>query len=204
MPASMTIARVASSPKVAGRSRLIPASGPTPGSTPTSVPTRQPTKPYQSTLGESATLKPRSRFWKVSSTSEPEGTARQRHPQESVEQVERAPGDGHRQHDRRDDAPPLEHEEQEEEHDGDGEPVAEVVEPPRRERARAEDGDGVTPFVPSDIGEATAPRAQHRQGDAEEDEQQREDDGHVGGARTVQRTQRKPPALPERDQSDEH
>ncbi len=53
------MARVASSPNVTGRRRLIPASGPTPGSTPTRVPTTQPTKPYQSTPGDSATLKPR-------------------------------------------------------------------------------------------------------------------------------------------------
>src|SRR6266540_4302555 len=53
MPASMTIARVASRPKVAGSSRLMPASGPTPGSTPTSVPTTQPTKAYQRMTGDS-------------------------------------------------------------------------------------------------------------------------------------------------------
>jgi hypothetical protein len=42
MPASITIALVASSPKVTGKRMLIPASGPMPGSMPTSVPTTQP------------------------------------------------------------------------------------------------------------------------------------------------------------------
>src|SRR3989442_6028705 len=97
MPASMTIARVASRPKVAGSSRLMPASGPTPGSTPTSVPTTQPMKPYQSTPGESATENPRTRLWKVSSTSEPERPAGQRHAQQRVEEQERAPHDGERE-----------------------------------------------------------------------------------------------------------
>src|SRR5215468_6525464 len=115
MPASITMARVASRPNVAGKSRLIPASGPTPGSTPTSVPTRQPTKPYHSTLGESATLKPRIRFWNVSSTSEPERSPRQRHSQHGIEEEERAPRDGGRQHDGQDQAATLEDEEQEEE-----------------------------------------------------------------------------------------
>jgi hypothetical protein len=44
MPASITIARVASSPNVSGSRMLMPASGPMPGSMPTSVPTRQPMK----------------------------------------------------------------------------------------------------------------------------------------------------------------
>jgi hypothetical protein len=44
MPAKSTMAEVASSPKEAGRSKLMPASGPMPGKTPTSVPTTQPTK----------------------------------------------------------------------------------------------------------------------------------------------------------------
>ena len=47
MPASITIALVASRPKVSGSRMLMPASGPMPGSTPTSVPTRQPRKAYQ-------------------------------------------------------------------------------------------------------------------------------------------------------------
>src|SRR5437016_5468161 len=135
MPASITTARVASRPKVAGSSRLMPASGPTPGNTPTSVPTTQPMNPYQSTLGESATEKPRARLCRVSSTSEPEGSARQRHAQQRVEEQERAPGDGHREDRGQDHALALEHEQQEREDGGHGEPVAEVIEPPRRERA---------------------------------------------------------------------
>ena len=51
MPASITIALVASSPKVSGSRMLMPASGPMPGSMPTSVPTRQPMKAYHSTSG---------------------------------------------------------------------------------------------------------------------------------------------------------
>ena len=58
MPASITIALVASSPKVIGSRIEMPASGPMPGSTPTSVPTRQPRNAYHSTAGCNATEKP--------------------------------------------------------------------------------------------------------------------------------------------------
>ena len=68
MPASITIALVALSPKETGRSRLIPARGPIPGSTPTTVPIRQPTNAYSRTEGVSATEKPTARFCRVSST----------------------------------------------------------------------------------------------------------------------------------------
>ena len=59
MPASITIALVAFSPKVIGSRIEMPASGPMPGSTPTSVPTRQPRNAYHSTAGCSATEKPK-------------------------------------------------------------------------------------------------------------------------------------------------
>src|SRR5262245_15328198 len=63
MPASITIALVALSPKVIGNRIEMPASGPMPGSTPTSVPTTQPRNAYHSTAGCSATEKPRPRAW---------------------------------------------------------------------------------------------------------------------------------------------
>src|SRR6185436_11011669 len=66
MPASMTIARVASRPKVTGSRIEMPASGPMPGSMPTRVPTRQPRKAYSSTCGWKATENPSAR---LSSTS---------------------------------------------------------------------------------------------------------------------------------------
>src|SRR5271170_1525734 len=62
MPASITIAFVASRPNVTGKRMLMPDNGPIPGSTPTSVPTTQPRKPYHSTSGRSATEKPSSRL----------------------------------------------------------------------------------------------------------------------------------------------
>ncbi len=62
MPASITIALVASSPKVSGSRMLMPASGPMPGSIPTSVPTRQPRNAYHRTSGRSATENPSSRL----------------------------------------------------------------------------------------------------------------------------------------------
>jgi len=71
MPASITIALVASSPNVTGSRMLIPDSGPMPGSTPTSVPTRQPRKPYHSTSGRSATENPSIRLSKVSNAASP-------------------------------------------------------------------------------------------------------------------------------------
>src|SRR5262245_58196144 len=114
----MTSALVASRPYVAGRSRLMPASGPTPGSTPTSVPTRQPMKPYQSTPGASATENPTPRFPRVSSTSEAEGTAGQRHLEQRVEEVERAPRHAERQREAEHPSLPLEDHHEKREDDG--------------------------------------------------------------------------------------
>src|SRR6266851_3847064 len=70
MPASITIALVASSPNVTGSRMLMPDKGPMPGSTPTSVPTRQPRKPYHSTSGRNATENPSIRLSRVSNVLE--------------------------------------------------------------------------------------------------------------------------------------
>src|SRR5262249_28457362 len=183
-------------------SRLMPASGPTPGSTPTRVPTKQPMKPYQRTAGVRATEKPRARFWSVSSTSEPERSRGQRDLEERVEHVVRAPGHGQRDHHRRHDAQALERDEQEEEHDGHGDPVADALEPPGGEGAGGEDGEGVPPLVPADLAESRAGRAHGGESDAEEDEQDGEQDGRVGGARGGQRAEREGPALPDGDEAD--
>src|SRR6476661_10405886 len=69
MPASITIALVAFSPKVTGKRIEMPASGPMPGNTPTSVPTRQPRNAYQALAGASATENPRYRLCRVCSTT---------------------------------------------------------------------------------------------------------------------------------------
>src|ERR1700730_15653109 len=61
MPASMTMALVASRPNVTGSRMLMPDSGPT----------RQPRKPYHSTSGRSATEKPSIRLSKVSNGKNP-------------------------------------------------------------------------------------------------------------------------------------
>ncbi len=71
MPASITIALVASRPNVTGSRMLMPDNGPMPGSTPTSVPTTQPRKPYHSTSGRSATEKPSIRLSMVSTAQNP-------------------------------------------------------------------------------------------------------------------------------------
>src|SRR5882672_7534257 len=120
----------------------MPASGPTPGSTPTSVPTRQPMKPYQRTWGARATEKPRPRFWRVSSTSEPEGSAREGHLEQRVEEIEGTPCHHHRHREAEDPSCALEHQDEEGEDGGHGEAVAEALEPPRRERADSEDREG--------------------------------------------------------------
>src|SRR5215470_3321946 len=70
MPASITIALVASSPNVIGSRMLMPDNGPMPGSTPTSVPTRQPRKPYHRTSGRNATENPSIRLSRVSKALE--------------------------------------------------------------------------------------------------------------------------------------
>src|SRR5215470_20207678 len=181
----------------------MPASGPTPGSTPTRVPTKQPMKPYQRTAGVRATEKPRARFWSVSSTSESEGSRRQRDLEQCVEHVVRAPRHGHRDHHRHHDADALETNEEEEEHDGHGEPVADALEPPGGEGAGGEDGQGVAPLVPADLAESRAGRAHGGESDTEKDQQGGEDDGGVGGARAMQRAEREGPALPDRDQADD-
>jgi len=69
MPASITIALVASSPKVSGSRILMPASGPIPGSIPTSVPTRQPMKANHRMSGRSATENPSARLLRMVSTN---------------------------------------------------------------------------------------------------------------------------------------
>src|SRR5262252_5844298 len=66
MPASITIALVASSPNVTGSRMLMPDKGPMPGNTPT----RQPRKPYHSTSGRNATENPSIRLSRVSTVSE--------------------------------------------------------------------------------------------------------------------------------------
>src|SRR4029453_9084464 len=87
MPASMTMALVASRPKVMGSRIEMPASGPMPGSTPTRVPPRQPMNAKSSTSGRRATEKPSARLSRVDSTGrlEPQDAARQRRLEERVE-----------------------------------------------------------------------------------------------------------------------
>src|SRR6266852_8926014 len=182
----------------------MPASGPTPGSTPTSVPTRQPMKPYQKTWGARATEKPRPRFWSVSSTSEPEGSPGQGHPEQGVEDIEGSP----RHHDRHGEAedPPfaLECQDEEGDHHRHGDPVAQALEPPRRERAGGEDRDGVAPFMPADLGHSASARShdihRHAEGNHEDGEHHR----HVRGARPVQRAQGEGSALPDGDDPHEY
>src|SRR5436309_15046251 len=182
----------------------MPASGPTPGSTPTRVPTRQPMKPYQRTWGARATEKPRPRFWRVSSTSEPEGAAGQGHLEQRVEEIEGSPRhhDGHGEAQSPGSA--LEEQHEEGEHDRHGDPVAEALEPPRRDRAGGEDRDGVAPLVPADLGEAARARPHHEHRHAEDDEEEGENHGHVRGAGPMQRAQGEGAALPDRDQAEEH
>ena len=86
MPASITIALVASSPKVTGSRMLMPASGPMPGSTPTMVPTRQPRNAYHSTSGCSATEKPSSEAFDACPCLESEEAALERRLQRHAEQ----------------------------------------------------------------------------------------------------------------------
>src|SRR5512134_1041353 len=79
MPASITIALVASRPNVSGSRIEMPASGPMPGSMPTSVPTTHPRKANHSTSGRSATEKPSRRLSRTDSTvSEPKHAAFER------------------------------------------------------------------------------------------------------------------------------
>src|SRR6266850_1079199 len=96
MPASITIALVASRPKVIGSRIDMPASGPMPGSTPTSVPTRQPRNAYHSTAGCNATEKPSQSESRVTPTvSEPQNALLKR----SLERLAEQPPGGDRETD---------------------------------------------------------------------------------------------------------
>src|SRR5437879_12865134 len=149
----------------------MPASGPTPGSTPTSVPSQQPMKPDQRTWGARATEKPRPRFWRVSSMSEPEGSARQGHLEQRVEEIEGTPRHHHRHREAEDPSLALEHQDEEGEDGGHGEAVPAALEPPRRERARPEDRDDVTPFVHADLDHSPSALTQGRHDDAAAEEE---------------------------------
>src|SRR5262245_27711110 len=87
MPASITMALVASRPKVSGSRMEMPASGPIPGSMPTSVPTTQPRNANHSTSGRSATENPSMRLLTTDSTgSEPQYAAFERRLEGLAEQ----------------------------------------------------------------------------------------------------------------------
>src|SRR5262245_351280 len=180
----------------------MPASGPTPGSTPTSVPTRQPMKPYQRTPGASATENPTARLWNVSSTSDAERAAGQRHPKERVEQEERSPRRREREAEADRDAPALHRDQQERQHDGDGESVPEAVQPPGGEGARGEDRHRVTPLGPAHLAEASRSASRHGERGAEAHEEQRQHHRRVRGARAMKRAERKRAALPHRGEAD--
>src|SRR5262245_34089981 len=193
MPASMTMALVALRPKVAGSSRLMPASGPTPGSTPTMVPMKQPMKAYSSTDGASATVKPRYRFCSVSiigGGSEPAGTTGQRHAQQRVEQEEGAERERDHEHDGGHETPALYDADEEPEHRGNRQPVAQSLEAKRGEGAGAEDRHCVGPFRPAQGAHAGAGPAEHRQRRSEEQQDDREEHRRVARARVVQRSDR--------------
>src|SRR6185312_13223730 len=84
MPASITIALVAFSPKVIGNRIEMPASGPMPGRTPTSVPTRQPRNAYHKTAGCNATEKS-SHNESMAPKSEPQNSGFERRLQRGAE-----------------------------------------------------------------------------------------------------------------------
>src|SRR4029079_1432143 len=113
MPASMTMALVASSPNVTGSRMEMPASGPMPGSMPTSVPTRQPRKAYHSIPGCSATEKPRIRLWTVSN-SEPQHAALERRAQRLAKEPVGEEREADRVHGGREGIAPLDDDQQEE------------------------------------------------------------------------------------------
>src|SRR5512134_2486067 len=188
MPASSTMALVAFSPKVTGRSRLIPARGPTPGRTPTSVPTRQPAKAYTSTSGDRAVAKPMERLFSISTIRpasdrrschtrrlcwcssdgkdalKTERPLRQRHVQKGVEQKISAKGEAAGKDDAREPSLLLEDAYQREQRKEDRDAVSETLERKRHESAGPQDEHGVPPLRPLDGGRAFtgAPPDDHR------------------------------------------
>src|SRR3954470_21971329 len=190
MPASMTMARVASSPKVSGSRMLMPASGPTPGSMPTSVPTRQPRNAYHSTPGASATEKPCSRLLSVSRRLEPEHAALERR----LERLAEEPVGEERQRDavggRNQRVAPLDDDEQGEHQQRHRQEEPKALIKAYADRSNHDQQQGVPAVAPVDAGEPRARPAGERDAGGEQHHQPGGELGHHARARSTEAAER--------------
>src|SRR6266487_1549635 len=129
MPASITMALVAVRPKVAGRSRLMPAIGPT---------------RYREAQAE---VLERLRHLDA------ERTAGQGHAQQGIEEIEGAHGQREGKGDGGEDAPPLHEPDQKEERREHGEAIAESLEGEADEGAHGQDDESLARLAPAHGGD---------------------------------------------------
>src|SRR5262252_8005809 len=182
MPASITIALVASSPNVTGSRMLMPDKGPMPGNTPTSVPTRQPRKPYHSTSGRNATENPSIRLSRVSTVSESQNALLERRFEHDREKPVGEEADTNAVQRGGDQVPAFERD-QGKQHQRHGDDEA--------KRRIERDGcgrDGEHPdcmgqVAPADVGKRRARTAAHQEDRAEQDHQGANELRHHAGTR---------------------
>src|SRR5215471_3974632 len=189
MPASITIALVASSPNVTGSRMLIPDNGPMPGKTPTSVPTRQPRKPYHSTSGRSATENPSIRLSRVSTAAKSQNALFERRFEHDGEKPVGEEADADAVHRGGDKVPAFERDQgkQQQGHRDD-----EAKRGVKRD-GRGRDGehpDCMGQVAPADVGKRRARAAARHQGRAEQDHQGTDELWHHAGARKRKRSER--------------
>src|SRR5262249_54369396 len=184
MPASMTIALVASSPNVTGRRMLMPASGPMPGSTPTSVPTRQPRNAYHSTSGRNATEKPSSRLSRVASTGlEPHDALRQRRFEQRTEQQIGQYDDAEAQRRSAEHALALDEHEKDEDQRRNGDEKAGRRVERGGGRRHGDDAGGVADIAPVELAQRRALGRANEQDQSEQYHQRDDELWHHAGAR---------------------
>src|SRR5215813_6356893 len=188
MPASITIALVASSPNVIGSRMLMPDNGPMPGSTPTSVPTRQPRKPYHSTSGRNATENPSMRLSRVSKALESQYPLLERRFEHQGEKPIGEHADADTVHRGCKEVAALECD-QGEQHERHGDNEAECRVKRDRRRRVLEDADRMGQVAPADIGNRYTRPAAGDQDRAEHHHQCTDELGHHTGPRERQRTE---------------
>src|ERR1700730_5227343 len=170
MPASITIALVASSPNVTGNRMLMPDKGPMPGNTPTRVPTRQPRKPYHNTSGRNATENPSIRLSRVSTVLESQNSLLERRLEHDGEKPVGDEADADAVHRGGDQIPAFEGD-QREQYQRHGEDEAKRRVERDRRRRNGEHPDRMGQVVPANVGKRRACAAARQQDCTEQNHQ---------------------------------
>src|SRR5260370_3959992 len=182
MPASITIAFVASSPNVTGSKMLMPDNGPMPGNTPTSVPTRQPRKPYHSTSGRSATENPSIKLSRVSKALESQYPLLERRFEHQGEKPIGEQADADAVHSGCQEGAALQCD-QGEQHERHRDDEAERRVNRDRGRCDGKDPDRMGEVAPADVGKRRTRPAARNQDRAEQNHQGTDELRHHAGAR---------------------